>query len=398
MLKVGVIGGRLQGLEAVYLAKEAGFEVALIDKDPSVPAASLVDKFYAFDLTSGGKSAKALLTEFDFILPATENYRVLSWLKAAARNYNIPLALDLPAYNISSSKRKSNRLFTLTGIPIPEQWPECGFPVIVKPSNLSGSVGVRRINDLGSLSELVNGESNDMVIEKYLAGPSFSLEVIADKGKCVGLQVTELNFDSGFDCKRVIAGPHTGRRAAAELMAIGERISSVLNLSGIMDIEVIDTGNGLKVLEIDARLPSQTPSAVYHSTGINMVRLLADYWVHGRLPTRGKLFNGGCRAVIYEHLKFRRGILEVAGEHILTNALGLKIYNDQFAADVMISNFEQSPKEWVATVIFSHDNEHGVWEKRNKAIKSICGYFSADCYVDPEPLGLGGVEDNQIIL
>lgn len=398
MLKVGIVGGRLQGLEAVYLAKAAGFEVAVIDKDPSVPAASLADKFYVSDLTSGGQSAKALLTEFDFILPATENYRVLSWLEAAARQCNIPLALDLPAYNISSSKRKSNRLFTLTGIPIPEQWPECGYPVIVKPSNLSGSLGVKCINDPGSLSELVNGLSNDLVIEKYLAGPSFSLEVIADKGKCIGLQVTELNFDSGFDCKRVIAGPNTGQRAAGELMALGERISSVLNLSGIMDIEVIDTGSGLKVLEIDARLPSQTPSAVFHSTGVNMVRLLADYWVDGRLPTRGKLFNGGCRAVIYEHLIFRHGMLEVAGEHILRDARALKIYNDQFSADVMISNFEQSPQEWMATVIFSHDDEQGVWEKRNKAIKSICCYFSADRYRDPEPFDGGGVEYNQVIL
>lgn len=398
MLKVGIVGGRLQGLEAVYLAKQAGFEVALIDKDPSVPAAALVDEFYNLDLIRGGPSTKALLTEFDFILPATENYEVLTWLKKTARQHNVPLALDLPAYNISSSKKKSNRLFTLAEIPIPEQWPGCDFPIIVKPSNLSGSRGVERVDDQDYLKVLLNRLGNDMVIEKYLAGPSYSLEVIADKGKCIGLQITELNFDRGFDCKRVIAGPNTGRSADGELRDIGERISSILNLSGIMDIEVIETENGLKVLEIDARLPSQTPSAVYHSTGVNMVGLLADYWVDGKLPARGKLFGGDCRAVIYEHLRFTRGTLEVAGEHILTDASRLKFYKDMFTADVVISNFEDTPQEWVATLIFTDETEMAVWEKRNKAISTICRSFYANRYIDPEPFGEGGAEYDQIIL
>jgi len=398
VLRVGIVGGRLQGLEAVYLAKQAGFEVAVIDKDPLVPAAALVDEFYNLDLIGGGLSAKALVTEFDLILPATENYEVLVWLKKAARQHNVPLAFDLQAYNISSSKKKSNRLFTMAGIPIPEQWPGCDFPVIVKPSNLSGSRGVERVDDQDYLRALMNRLGDDIVIEKYLAGPSYSLEIIADKGKCVELQVTELNFDRGFDCKRVIAGPNTGRKADEALREIGKRISSVLNLSGIMDIEVIETDNGLKVLEIDARLPSQTPSAVYHSTGVNMVSLLADYWVDGRLPARGKLFGGDCRAVIYEHLRFRRGTLEVAGEHILTDARNLKIYKDMFTADVMISNFAETSQEWVATLIFTDETEMAVWEKRNRAIDAICRSFYANRFIDPEPFGEGGVDYDQIIL
>lgn len=395
---MGIVGGRLQGLEAVYLAKQAGLEVALIDKDPTVPAAALADEFFHLDLTGGGLLAKALVTEFDFVLPATENYDVLTWLSKAAWQHNVPLALDLPAYNISSSKKKSNRLFTLARIPIPEQWPDCDFPVIVKPSNLSGSRGVERVDDQDYLRSVLNRVGNDMVIEKYLAGPSYSLEVLADKGKCLALQVTELNFDRGYDCKRVIAGPNTGPKAAGELMAIADRISTVLNLSGIMDIEVIETGDGLRVLEIDARLPSQTPSAVYHSTGVNMVGLLADYWVEGRLPVREKLFGGECRAVIYEHLKFRNGTLEIAGEHILTGARGLKIYKDKFTADVVISNLEESPQDWVATVIFTDETEAAVWAKRNLAIASICRIFGADRYIDPEPFGERGMEHDQIVL
>jgi len=38
-----VVGGRLQGLEAVYLAKKAGWQVKLIDKSKNLPALNLAE-------------------------------------------------------------------------------------------------------------------------------------------------------------------------------------------------------------------------------------------------------------------------------------------------------------------------------------------------------------------
>lgn len=375
-------------MEAAYLALQAKFKVALIDKDAAVPAASLVEEFYHLDLINGGQTAEALLKEFDLILPATENYRTLEWLNQAGRKHNVPIALDLSAYRISSSKLKSNEVFARCGIPGAKSWPDCGFPVIVKPSGLSGSTGVVKVYTQDRLTEVLDGINYEVVIEKYLDGPSYSLEVIADKGNCVCLQVTELHFDAGFDCKRVVAGPVTGAGAIVEFNGLGERISKAIDLSGIMDIEVIDTGEALKVLEVDARLPSQTPSAVYHSTGINMVEMLADYWINGRLPSvsKGQIQQG--KAVIYEHLRFRNGMLEVSGEHILVGAQQLKMYQDKFSADVFISNFEYSPKDWVATAIFVESTEKQVWETRNRAIKILQQAFKTKVYLDPEPFFL----------
>lgn len=39
--KIAVIGGKLQGLETVYLASKAGMETWLIDRKESVPAMGL---------------------------------------------------------------------------------------------------------------------------------------------------------------------------------------------------------------------------------------------------------------------------------------------------------------------------------------------------------------------
>ncbi len=46
-IRIAVVGGKLQGTEAVYLAQKAGFKILLIDKNPSTPAVGLCDGFMA---------------------------------------------------------------------------------------------------------------------------------------------------------------------------------------------------------------------------------------------------------------------------------------------------------------------------------------------------------------
>jgi pyrrolysine biosynthesis protein PylC len=372
-------------LEAAYLARQAGFETALIDKKPLAPARFLVDEFYHVDLLSDEGESKHLLKKFDFILPATENFRTLSWLQKTAHQIQVPLALDLSAYAISSSKIRSNKLFERVGIPIPAKWPDCGFPVIVKPSNLSGSSGIVKIHSQTHLRQEMEKVIGEPVVEEFLTGPSYSLEVLAHRGRCVCFQITELEFDKGYDCKRVLAGPSIGNHLAEAFYELGERIAIAVHLSGIMDIEVIDSDKGLKVLEIDARLPSQTPSAVYHSTKVNMVTLLAEYWREGKLPADRRV-TGEKRAVIYEHFKFEKGVLEICGEHVLKGAQGLQMHIDRFSVNVLIANFGQSPVDWVATAIFVGDTEAQVWEAHNRAVKELQKAFKAHTFLDPTPI------------
>lgn len=383
-MRIGIVGGQLQGLEAVYLARLAGFEVELIDKDPLAPAKSMVDEFHHLDLLHGEDAAGTLLRRFDLILPATENYQTLTWLQETARQCHVPLALDLSAYAISSSKILSNQVFERAGIPLPEPWPECGFPVVVKPSNLSGSSGVMKISTHAHLREALANLHGESVIQEYLDGPSYSLEVLAHKGTCVCFQITLLEFDAGYDCKRVLAGPKIGNDVAEAFYDIGERIASALHLSGIMDIEVIHTYDGLKVLEIDARLPSQTPSVIYHSSGVNMIKLLAEYWVEGKLPAYRRLADER-RAVIYEHLSFKNNVLETGGEHMLKGAQGLQLYQDIFSANVLLSNFERSPGDWVATHIIESETEAQAWKSRNRVVKEIQEEFKCQAFFDPGP-------------
>ena len=117
-MRAAVIGGSLQGVEAVYLARKAGWEVLLIDKKPLVPASGLCDTFVQLDITQN-KQLDFVFRDIDLIIPATENAHALKSLVQWSRSSDIPFAFDADSYEISSSKRESDQLFTLARMWIP---------------------------------------------------------------------------------------------------------------------------------------------------------------------------------------------------------------------------------------------------------------------------------------
>ena len=69
-MKILIIGGRLQGTEACYLARACGMKSILIDIDPAVPAGGLADEFVSGDLVSEDPQVIRAFKEADLILPA----------------------------------------------------------------------------------------------------------------------------------------------------------------------------------------------------------------------------------------------------------------------------------------------------------------------------------------
>ncbi|MBW2123922.1 MAG: 3-methylornithine--L-lysine ligase PylC, partial [Deltaproteobacteria bacterium] len=103
-MRVAVIGGKLQGVEACYLARRAGWEVMLVDKDPSPPARGLCDFFSQTDVVEQRERLPGILGEVDLVVPAVEETEALQSLAETAGRSGIPLALDLDAYGVTSSK------------------------------------------------------------------------------------------------------------------------------------------------------------------------------------------------------------------------------------------------------------------------------------------------------
>lgn len=416
MTRIAVVGGRLQGVEAAYLARRAGWEVLLVDRREDVPARGLCDRFLQADVTEPGAAGR-LFRDVDLVLPALEDPAALSALAGApgAGRTGSSLLFDPRAYAVSSSKLASNRLIRELDLPRPRPWPEGRFPLIIKPDRGSGSRGVRVCADprelelalaAGELEGVGEGGAGDggpssvagsaasaadpargaWAIEEYIEGPSYSLEVLGLPGKHRVLQVTDLSMDAAYDCKRVRAPTGLPPQLVAAFERQSLTLAAALRLHGLMDVEVIRHGDELKVLEIDARLPSQTPIAVYWSTGVNMVEKLGGLFSAAcGSPMGGPGAAAGGRGVVLEDLRVTPERVEVSGEHVMSIREPLHVERDFFGATEAITNYKPGRREWVATLIVTGGGREEAWERRAAVVQDIRRRLCIPGYLDPEP-------------
>ncbi|UCH93799.1 MAG: 3-methylornithine--L-lysine ligase PylC, partial [Candidatus Aminicenantes bacterium] len=409
---VALVGGSLQGVEAAYLAHKAGWETLLIDKKSIVPASGLCDIFVQLDVTQIER-LDPVFKNVDLVIPTTENAQALNSLVQWSRSSDIPLVFDADAYKISSSKRESDRLFAGIGIPAPLPWPGCGFPLIAKPVSGSGSKNIQLFHNQKQLEKRFPSlPTNDWVLQEYVEGPSYSLEIIGHPHNYTALQVTDLEMDDRYDCKRVQAPTQLSLKHITQLEKISLKIAKTLQLKGLMDVEVILHNNQLKVLEIDARLPSQTPTAVYWSSGINMLELLAQFFLkkqkleklnkshrehrghREKISHNSLVLSQSQQGVIYEHIKVTSDAVEVCGEHIMTQGGPLKLHTDFFGADEAITNYAPGQNQWIAALIIPGINRSQACQKRNQIIKNIQDHFKLNIFKDFTPKNVAIANNN----
>lgn len=378
-MRVAIVGGRLQGVEAAFLAGEAGWEAVLVDRKSSVPAAGLCQSFYQCDVVKDASSLRRVIDKVDLVIPALEDVTALGALEECAADAHIPLAYDTSAYFITHSKKRSNHLFERLGVPLPQSWPECGLPLMAKPSTASGSQGVSRISTEEELNDFMRHAGSKLgqwVLQEYVEGSFYSIEVLGWGGHYVTLQVTELEMDEHYDCRRVLAPAQIPESLDRQVKEMALTIAGGLNLTGIMDVEVIVSGGDIRVLEIDARLPSQTPTAVYESTGVNMVELLGDIFVTGTKPVIPEVKTA--KGVVYEHIRVSPDGLQFQGEHIMGEAGSLEAVPGFFGADIALTDFEPSSFPWAATLIMVGENLEQAWLKRERVVENIEGFLAGD--------------------
>lgn len=373
---LGIIGGKLQGTEACYLAHKAGYQILLIDHNRNCQAADLADRFICADILEDRDKYEHALSQVDAILPAIEDIDVLNQMKLFAEQCEVPYLHDTNAYDISSSKQRTYDKLSEWGVPIPTEYPQCGMPVFVKPLYGSGSHGTRIItNELELTSFFIHNARTKYRVEQYLAGPSYSIEVIGDGTNFKIYQITEVCIDKGYDCNRINAPAQISEIIRKKMDDMATRIGKNLQIYGIFDIEVIQyTDTDLVVLEIDARLPSQTPISVYWSTGINFLEELLSITDTKKSLRELPQYH---RNVIYQHIKVSHAakgqtLIEMPGEHSLAMGGKLHVEKNFFGADEAITNYAPGKREWVAALIVTSElGAEGVQRKLNKILQAI---------------------------
>lgn len=384
-MRIAIIGAALQGMELVYLAGKAGYETLVIDRRADAPALSLADGILVADVMTDGGAIKEALSGCDAAIPANENLDALDRMAELCGEMGIPYLFDPKAYRISCSKRESNRIMSDIGISMPEPWPQCGFPAIVKPSSFSGSIGVKAVENMEEFhdqSEVVRALGDEVVAQEYVTGKNISIEVIGNGEDAISFVTTEVHLDKGYDCKMVSCNPRIVDPVKDGAFGrIGAEIAKAIGLDALMDVEAIVHDGVIKVLEIDARFPSQTPAAIYHATGVNLLeRLVAS-------KLRGELKPVSCmrRYSIYEHISVDGGAIITHGEKRFSKVRNPRIIEGFFGCDEAITDYEPGRDGWTATLMTSADSLEGIVRRRQEYITRIMNECNLHDFIDESP-------------
>jgi len=383
-MRIAIVGGALQGMEAVLLAKAAGYETVVLDRKRTAPAMSLCDQPVNIDPTKDPEEAMKVFQTCDAVIPACEEMDLLKTLDSMKGRMGAPLLFDLASYNISSSKNKSNEVMASVDVPLPQPWPQCGFPAIVKPASQSGSVGVtvaHNKEDMDRGLEFIRSINDEPVIQEFVHGKSVSIEVIGNGRTARSYVTTEVCLDSNYDCKMVRCNPNIMSGADCELFAkIGKDVAEAIGLSALMDVEAILTPKGLRVLEIDARIPSQTPAAIEAATGVNLLEELTTTAL-GRPKDRKAA--DGCS--VYRHVFLKDGELRSSGEKVFGHVREPRFAPGLFGSDNCITDYAPGKDEWYATLISVGRTEEEADRKAAGCIENILNECSLEEFLDGTP-------------
>jgi carbamoyl-phosphate synthase large subunit len=155
----------------------------------------------------------------------------------------------------------------------PDSWT---YPVVVKPRTGSGS---RDITAVMSAQELKNLEpSADFIVQDYLPGEEYSIDVLADAAGRVVAAVPRVRarVDGGVS----VAGRTLHER---ELERFGSTVASQLDLTYISNVQVRRDHEGRPaLLEVNPRAPGSLALTI--ASGVDMPRMALSALRGGTLP------------------------------------------------------------------------------------------------------------------
>ncbi len=252
---------------------------------------------------------------------------------------------------------------------MPRDFDEClqnNLPVIVKPSDRSGSEGVQIFNNPAHAKSFMV-KHLDYICQEYVEGPSYSIEVIGNGKTFENLVITEIIVDEECDCQCVIAPARIDEKLEGAFHNIATKIAEALEIKGIFDIEVIERNGRLYVLEIDARMPSQTPIAVYFATGINMIKEMILYNTIDNYRIRPNLF----KICILQHIYLENSKLKGKGEGIMSQVGPLLRKIDYFGVDEALISNPKIYDGFVAELIVSFPTYNDAKHQLEQSIEKI---------------------------
>jgi biotin carboxylase len=175
---------------------------------------------------------------------------------------------------------------------------EIGFPVVVKPRTLAGSVGVaiapdeRAVREVFGITEAARYATlptgNGVLVEEYLDGPEISVDSAVFDGTvhCVHVAHKRLGFAPWFEEVGHLITDWSDQPWAGPVQALVSDAHRVLGVThGVTHAEIRLTAAGPRLVELNGRLGGDLiPYASELATGVDLVVAAAEL-AFGRRPS-----------------------------------------------------------------------------------------------------------------
>lgn len=203
--KIAVIGASYLQLPLVRKAQQMGLEVHCFAWADGAVCKNVTDYFYPIDVKEKEQILEVCQrVGIDGITTIAADLPVFTINYIASR---MGLVSNPEEYSeITTNKYKMRRCFMENGVPSPKFYlvgedvifniKSFEFPLIVKPTDRSGSKGVEKVLDPIQLEEAIRRAQNESfrkeaIIEEFVKGREISVESISFKGKHYILQITD---------------------------------------------------------------------------------------------------------------------------------------------------------------------------------------------------------------
>ena len=133
--------------------------------------------------------------------------------------------------------------------------------------------------------------TQEYVIQPFIHGTPTSLNLLACKGEAFLLSVNHQRIamtDTGFMLLGCVVNGHMKKKTRFRKLA-REVTAAMPDLWGMIGIDIIDTENGLLVLEVNPRITTSYVG-LKESTGLNPAALVLDL-LEGKLPLPDQILN-----------------------------------------------------------------------------------------------------------
>jgi biotin carboxylase len=289
-----VIGANEYQDPLIIKAKEKGYETHVFAWEQGAVGRKDADYFYPVSIIEKDKILEECQKIHPVGIASIGSDLAMLTVNYVADRLGLP-ANSLECTSLSTNKYLMRKAFENGGDPSPryalsgevDRIDTFRYPLIVKPTDRSGSRGVTRVERTDEFKKAIEDASgysfdHKAIVEEFIEGKEYSVEFISYQGQHHFLTMTE-KFTTGAP-HFIETGHHEPAQVSGEVLErVKQVVTHALNTlkvtTGASHSEVMINGSGeVTIVEIGARMGGDCIGSdlVYLSTGLDFVGMVVD--------------------------------------------------------------------------------------------------------------------------